>query len=97
MLMSKSKRVAELERRLAAIHAQEAERKREAIWAQFSDDEQKLALASMERREQPGYVLTAEDEAIERRWAEAVQAVVPAAYHWREWAVRFGEAVRAHR
>lgn len=94
------KRLAELERRLAATHERATESQREEIWAQFSDEERDAALASLERRQQPGYRLTAEDKTIERRWYEVVQAVVPEAewvsLNWREWAVQWGKAVRAH-
>ncbi len=95
-----AKRLAELERRLAATYKQVTEGQREAIWAQFSDEELRLANASLERRERPGYELTAEDEAIERRWHELVQMVVPepqrAVSGRRAWAVEWGEAVRKH-
>lgn len=97
---SRIKRLAELEQKFSAAHEREAERLHEEIWEQLSAEEQTAVLASVERRRQPGYVLTAEDNAIEQRWNEAVQAALPeplyAAYAWREWAVQFGKAVRAH-
>jgi tRNA pseudouridine-54 N-methylase len=100
---NKLKRLAELERSLAATHEQAIEKHQEALWAQFSDDELEQVIASVARREQPGYVLTAEDKAIERRWYEAVQATLTtvtmdqrAKFEWRAWAVEWGKAVRRH-
>ncbi len=97
---NKLKRLAELERSLAATHEQAIEKHQGALWAQFSDDELEQVIASVARREQPGYVLTAEDRAIERRWYEAVQATVPEDQRvlsdWRAWAVAWGKAVRRH-
>lgn len=97
---SKLKRLAELERQLAASHEQATEQRVEAIWAQFSDAEREAVIASLERQVQPGYVYTVEDEAIERRWHEAVQVVMPEAQmlalRWREWALAWCEAIRKH-
>ena len=98
MQMSKTKRLAELERLLAASHEQETDKRREAIWAQFSEAEFEALSASLDRREQPGYVLTAEDAALEQRWLEAVQVVVPedqwVSLNRREWALAWCKAVR---
>ena len=77
MLGSKIKRLGELESRIAASHKQTAEKHLEAIWEQLSDAEHKAMWASLERREQPGYMLNEEDHALEQRWHEAVCAVVP--------------------
>jgi hypothetical protein len=100
MLVSKTKRLAELERELAASHEQATDKRREAILAQLSEAEREALFASVERREQPGYMLTTEDKAIERRWLEAVYVVVPEAQHtalrWREWALAWCEAIRKH-
>jgi hypothetical protein len=73
MLGNKIRRLAALERRLAATHKQITDAQLEAVWAQYSDDELEALRASVERREQPDYVLTAEDQAIERRWRKATQ------------------------
>jgi hypothetical protein len=100
MLESNSKRLAELERRLAASHKHITDAQAEAVWAQYSDDELEALKASVERREQPGYVLMAEDQAIERRWYEVVQATVPKVERVRlgrrEWALAWCEVVKSH-
>ncbi len=100
MLTSKIKRLGELEQRIAARHRQAAEQRRRAIWAHFSRDERERVIASAERREQPGYVLTAEDEAIDQRWLEAVLAVLPESewlrINYLDWALAWCEAVRSH-
>lgn len=100
MLGSKIKRLAELEQQVAASFRQATDKRLQAIWAQYSDAEHGALLASLERRAQPGYTLTAEDEAVERRWYEAVQAVVPApqqtAIRWQEWALAWCEVIRKH-
>lgn len=100
MLVNKLKRLVELERQLAASHEQATEQRVDAIWAQFSDAEREAAIASLERQVQPGYVYTAEDEAIEKRWYEAVRVVMPEAQmlvlHRREWALAWCEAIRKH-
>ena len=100
MLGSKSKRLAELERQIAASYEQATSKRLEAIWEQFSEDERDAVIASLERQVQPGYEFTAEDKAIEQRWYEAVCVVVPEAQHtalrWREWALAWCEAIRKH-
>ncbi len=96
MLASRSKRLAELERSLAATHEQAIEKHQEALWAQFSDDELEQVIASVTRREQPGYVLTAEDRAIERRWYEVVEATVPLSLRWQGWAIEWGKTIKRY-
>lgn len=100
MLGSKIRRLAELERQLAARHEQAIDQYYGVLWRQFPDSELERITASLERREQPGYVLTAEDEAIEQRWYEAVQAVVGVdqrvQVERQEWALAWCEAVRKH-
>lgn len=97
---SRIKRLAELEQKLSVAHEREAERLHEEIWEQLSAEEQTAVIASVERRQQPGYVLTAEDNAIEQRWNEVVQAALPeplhVAYAWRKWAIQWGEAVKKY-
>ena len=100
MLGSRIKRLAELERQIAATHKQATEQRLDAIWAQFSETEHDAVVSSLERQVQPGYEFTAEDKAIEQRWYEAVCVVVPEAQHtalrWREWALAWCEAIRKY-
>ena len=100
MQASRAKRLAELERSLAATHEQAREVYLDAIVAQHSSAEFEALKASLARQLEPGYVFTAEDKAIEQRWHEAVQAAVPAdqrlVAEWREWALLWCEAVKSH-
>ena len=100
MQASRAKRLAELERSLAATHEQVTERYQKAVRARFSRAELEQIIASVDRRELPGYVLTAEDKAIEQRWHEAVQAEVPEdlrrLFEWQAWAIEWGKAVKSY-
>ncbi len=96
MLASRSKRLAELERRLSVTYAQATGKYEEALWAQFSDAELEAIVASAKRREHPGYVRTAEDQAIERRWNEAVEATVPLSLRWQGWAIEWGKTIKKY-
>jgi hypothetical protein len=87
-MTSKSKRLAELKHRLAATHKQ------------VTDAQAAALRESVARREQPGYVLTAEGQAIEWRWYEVVQSTVPkpqwVTHDLRAWAIGWDKAVRKH-
>lgn len=100
MLGNKSRRLAELERQIAARHEQAENKQLEAICAQFTEAGLEAMRASVQRCEQAGYVRTAEDEALERRWDEAVERTVPEVermiYGWRAWALAWCEAVRKY-
>lgn len=100
MLTNKVKRLAELERQIAASHKQSKNKLTDTIWEQLSDAEHDAMFAAIKRREQPGYKDTAEDKAILQRWAEAVHEVVPMdvelSIGLRDWAMAFVEAVKSH-
>lgn len=98
MLKTHGKRLAGLEQRLAERVERQVEWCHDAIWAQFTEAEAAAVFAALDRRGRPGYVPTAEDDAIERRWNEAVEAAVPAdeqrALQWAQWALGWCKAVR---
>lgn len=98
MLKTHGKRLAGLEQRLAERVERQVEWCHDAIWAQFTEAEAAAVRAALDRRVRPGYLPTAEDAAIEQRWNEAVQAVVPEAeqraLQWAEWALSWCKAVR---
>lgn len=98
MLKTQGKRLAGLEQRLEERIERQVDWWHDAIWAQFSPAEADAVQAALDRVGRPGYAPTAEDTAIEQRWNEAVQAVVPTAkqraLQWARWAVRWCEAVR---